>query len=74
MPPGAYFTFSQPTLNTKWQNNDVNELSWTKGKLDGVDTFDIEFTRMSVNGNWEVAKGRKLPILATSYFCSGPRY
>ncbi|KAF8729786.1 hypothetical protein AX14_006035 [Amanita brunnescens Koide BX004] len=54
---GAYFTFSQPTLNTKWQNNDVNELSWTKGKLDGVDTFDIEFTRMSVNGNWEVAKG-----------------
>ncbi|KAF8347170.1 hypothetical protein F5887DRAFT_957004 [Amanita rubescens] len=53
----AYFSFSQPNPSTKWQNNGLNQISWTQGKLDGVNSFDIEFTRISVAGNWPVAKG-----------------
>ncbi|KAK2462535.1 hypothetical protein APHAL10511_005505 [Amanita phalloides] len=54
---GAYFSFYEPKLNAKWQSNGVNVIAWAKGKLDGIDTFDIEFTRLSISGNWMVAKG-----------------
>ncbi|KAF8621859.1 hypothetical protein AX15_007454 [Amanita polypyramis BW_CC] len=53
----AYFSFSEPKQGTKWKNNGVNVISWKKGKLDGIDSFDIEFTRSSSSGNWLVAKG-----------------
>jgi len=52
----AYFMISQPTVGSSWTNGEANFLSWTKGVLDDIDTFDIEMTRLSQDGLTFVAK------------------
>jgi hypothetical protein len=47
---------SQPTVGSSWSNDAPNLLSWTKGVLDNIDTFDIEMTRLSQDGLTFVAK------------------
>jgi len=52
----AYFIITEPARNTRWKNNAVNLVSWQKGALDGIDSFDIEFARLAVDGNLFAAK------------------
>ncbi|TCD60767.1 hypothetical protein EIP91_009536 [Steccherinum ochraceum] len=46
----TYLVINDPALGGQWSNGAANHISWTKGLLDGVDTFDIEMSRMSVDG------------------------
>jgi len=52
----AYFIITEPTSTTVWINGAANLVSWTKGLLDGIDTFDIEMTRLSQDGLTFVAR------------------
>ncbi|KAF8637728.1 hypothetical protein AX17_002616 [Amanita inopinata Kibby_2008] len=53
----AYFWVSEPNRDTLWQNGGVQLLAWQKGKLDGINSFDIEMARLSDTGLTFVAKG-----------------
>ncbi|SJL17314.1 uncharacterized protein ARMOST_20863 [Armillaria ostoyae] len=46
----AYFVVTAPAENAQWRNGAVNVISWEKGVLDGVDSFDVEMTRLSEDG------------------------
>ncbi|KAK0200655.1 hypothetical protein DFS33DRAFT_1353974 [Desarmillaria ectypa] len=46
----AYFFVTEPTEGGQWRNGEVNVISWEKGVLDGVDSFDVEMTRLSEDG------------------------
>ncbi|KAG7441279.1 uncharacterized protein BT62DRAFT_937313 [Guyanagaster necrorhizus] len=46
----AYFEITSPSENAQWRNGGVNVISWEKGTLDGIDSFDIEMTRLSEDG------------------------
>jgi hypothetical protein len=52
----AYFIITEPTPSTVWVNGAANLISWSKGLLDGVNTFDIEMTRLSQDGLTFVAR------------------
>jgi len=52
----AYFIITEPTSSSVWVNGAVNLISWTKGLMDGVDTFDVEMTRLSQDGLTFVAR------------------
>ncbi|TFY78459.1 hypothetical protein EWM64_g5555 [Hericium alpestre] len=52
----AYFQVNSPTAGTQWVNGETYPMSWTKGVLDGIDTFDIELSRMTHDGLQFVAK------------------
>ncbi|KAH7927612.1 hypothetical protein BV22DRAFT_1031670 [Leucogyrophana mollusca] len=45
-----YFIVNQPGASSTWKNGAAYPVSWTKGLLDGIDTFDIELTRLSQDG------------------------
>ncbi|PCH43296.1 hypothetical protein WOLCODRAFT_138283 [Wolfiporia cocos MD-104 SS10] len=46
----TYWVVNEPTSDSGWANGRANELSWTKGLLDGIEEFDIEMQRLSVSG------------------------
>ncbi|KAH8092210.1 hypothetical protein BXZ70DRAFT_898382, partial [Cristinia sonorae] len=46
----AYLIINEPQKGEQWSNGVANRISWTKGLLDGVNAFDIEMSRMSVDG------------------------
>ncbi|KAG2143590.1 hypothetical protein DEU56DRAFT_791425 [Suillus clintonianus] len=60
----AYFVVNQPGTSTTWKNGSPFPVTWTLGLEDGIDTFDIEITRLSRVGIYFVAKG--LPITMSS--------
>jgi hypothetical protein len=60
----AYFMITEPTSSTVWKNGAPNLISWTKGLFDGVNTFDIEMTRLSQDGLTFIA--RDVPTAAGS--------
>ncbi|KAF9554080.1 hypothetical protein CPC08DRAFT_766996 [Agrocybe pediades] len=51
-----YFVINEPHLQTQWQNNAVNVVTWQKGVLDGIHGFDVEMARLSQNGLILVAR------------------
>jgi len=53
---GAYFSISEPAAGRQWANGVANPVQWTKGLLDGVQTFDIELARMNKDGILYVAR------------------
>jgi len=52
----AYFIVTEPTSSTVWVNGAANLISWSKGLLDGIDTFDIEMTRLGQDGLTFIAR------------------
>ncbi|PFH48194.1 hypothetical protein AMATHDRAFT_150478, partial [Amanita thiersii Skay4041] len=60
----AYWIVSEPTRGTKWKNGAVNLIQWEKGRLDGVEFFDIEMARLNDNGLTLIARG--VPAKQTS--------
>ncbi|ETW75652.1 hypothetical protein HETIRDRAFT_330027, partial [Heterobasidion irregulare TC 32-1] len=50
------FEVTAPAKGDKWVNGQTYPVSWEKGLFDGVDTFDIELSRMSKSGLILVAK------------------
>ncbi|KAH7882015.1 hypothetical protein F5I97DRAFT_386132 [Phlebopus sp. FC_14] len=51
-----YFVVNQPSASSSWANGSPYPVSWTKGLLDGIDSFDIELVRLSQDGLLLVAK------------------
>ncbi|KAI9572309.1 hypothetical protein HD554DRAFT_2068872 [Boletus coccyginus] len=51
-----YFVVNQPSTSTSWANGSPYPFSWTKGLLDGINSFDVELTRLSADGLIFVAK------------------
>ncbi|OAX38297.1 hypothetical protein K503DRAFT_850073 [Rhizopogon vinicolor AM-OR11-026] len=58
----AYFIVNQPSSSTTWKNGSPYPVSWTLGLLDGVETFDIEITRLSRGGVYLVATEQTTPV------------
>ncbi|KAI0052328.1 hypothetical protein FA95DRAFT_1592839 [Auriscalpium vulgare] len=52
----AYFQVSSPAKGAQWANGQTYPVTWEKGLLDGVDTFDLELSRMSTDGLIFIAK------------------
>jgi hypothetical protein len=46
----AYFVATAPQLNDQWANGQTRQVSWVKGVNDGVTSFDIEMSRLSMDG------------------------
>lgn len=46
----VYFVVTAPLKGGQWSNGAANQISWSKGLLDDVNSFDIEMSRMSVDG------------------------
>jgi hypothetical protein len=47
----AYFNIDDPHTGTQWiQGGNGNLVTWTKGLLDDINTFDVELARMSKDG------------------------
>ncbi|KAI0267572.1 hypothetical protein BGY98DRAFT_903377, partial [Russula aff. rugulosa BPL654] len=44
------FQITYPTSDAEVQNGQPFPITWTKGVYDGIDIFDLELTRMSVDG------------------------
>ncbi|KAL0568325.1 hypothetical protein V5O48_013658, partial [Marasmius crinis-equi] len=51
-----YFIITQPSKDSHWQNGVANPLTWTKGVLDGINAFDLEFARLNKDGLMLVAQ------------------
>lgn len=52
----GYFIIKSPGNGTQLVNNVTNVISWTKGVDDGIFGFDLEMTRMSVDGLFLIAR------------------
>ncbi|KAI0058761.1 hypothetical protein BV25DRAFT_1829753 [Artomyces pyxidatus] len=52
----AYFQVTSPSKGVQWANNQTYPISWSKGLFDGVDTFDLELSRLGTDGLVFVAK------------------
>ena len=52
----AYFIIQNPANGTQLVNNVTNIITWTKGVDDGIFGFDLELTRMSVDGLYLIAR------------------
>jgi hypothetical protein len=52
----AYFIIESPANNTQFVNNVTNPITWTKGVDDGIFGFDLEMTRMGVDGLFLIAR------------------
>jgi len=46
----GYFQITYPSKGAEVQNGQPFPITWTKGVYDGIDIFDLEFTRMSASG------------------------
>ncbi|KAG6890151.1 hypothetical protein C0995_011446 [Termitomyces sp. Mi166 len=52
----AYFVITEPTRDTQWALGTPNPISWTKGVLDNIASFDVEMARLGSNGLSFVAR------------------
>lgn len=52
----GYFVVLEPRMGSEWQNDRTHLVRWTKGLLDGIDSFDVEILRLSVEGLYYVAR------------------
>ncbi|KAJ7156113.1 hypothetical protein C8R43DRAFT_999403 [Mycena crocata] len=52
----AYFVVTAPKLNDQWANGETRMVSWSKGALDGISSFDIEMSQLSTDGLTLIAK------------------
>ncbi|KAG9316212.1 hypothetical protein JVU11DRAFT_2239 [Chiua virens] len=52
----TYFVVNQPGSSTQWANGSPFPISWSKGLLDGINTFDVEMTRASEQGLYRIAQ------------------
>ncbi|CAL1698612.1 unnamed protein product [Somion occarium] len=52
----SYFIVTSPTQGTQLQNGAANRITWIKGLLDDIDAFDVEMSRLSVDGLILVAR------------------
>ena len=60
----AYFQITSPSQGTQLQNGAANKVTWVKGLLDDVNAFDVEMSRLSVDGLILVARdGKHCPCL-----------
>jgi len=60
----AYFVITEPTRDSQWRNGDPNPVTWRKGVLDGIATFDVEMARLGQDGLTFVA--RNVPTTSSS--------
>ena len=63
----AYFIIQNPGNSTQLVNNVANVISWTKGAGDGIMGFDLEMTRMSVDGLFLIARNGEY-VMIERYF------
>ena len=52
----AYFIIQSPGNSSQFVNNVANVITWEKGANDGILGFDLEMTRMSVDGLFLIAR------------------
>ena len=52
----AYFIIESPGNGTQLVNNVTSAITWAKGVEDGIFGFDLEMTRMSVDGLYLIAR------------------
>ncbi|KAJ6611792.1 hypothetical protein B0H10DRAFT_346422 [Mycena sp. CBHHK59/15] len=52
----SYFVVTAPELNDQWANGETRMVSWSKGALDGITSFDIEMSQLSTDGLTLIAK------------------
>ena len=52
----AYFIIETPGNGTQLVNNVTSAITWAKGVEDGIFGFDLEMTRMSVDGLYLIAR------------------
>ena len=67
----AYFQITSPSQGTQLQNGAANKVTWVKGLLDDVNAFDVEMSRLSVDGLITVAVTVSI-ALASSLTVSQP--
>ncbi|TFK48119.1 hypothetical protein OE88DRAFT_1664487 [Heliocybe sulcata] len=53
---GSYFEITSPSNGTQWVNGQANPVTWEKGLLDGITSFDVELARLSQDGLLYAAK------------------
>ncbi|KAJ8695373.1 hypothetical protein PTI98_007976 [Pleurotus ostreatus] len=46
----AYFVVTSPGEGTVWHVGAANPITWSKGVMDGINSFDIEMNRMNGDG------------------------
>ncbi|KAG8213572.1 hypothetical protein J3R82DRAFT_10228 [Butyriboletus roseoflavus] len=51
-----YFIINQPSASSSWANGSPYPFSWTKGLLDGLNSFDVELTRLHEDGLFLIAQ------------------
>lgn len=56
------FFITQPTLGTQWVNGQSNVVTWKKGLLDDIPSFDVELARLSSDGLIYVAQSGAPPL------------
>ncbi|EMD34991.1 hypothetical protein CERSUDRAFT_85741 [Gelatoporia subvermispora B] len=64
----AYFIVNSPSSGMIWANGAANPVQWTKGLEDGIDSFDIELTRLSQQGLTFVAQGVPATLSSVNVF------
>ncbi|KAF4569581.1 hypothetical protein EYR40_008559 [Pleurotus pulmonarius] len=52
----AYFVVTSPAEGTVWHVGAANPITWSKGVMDGINSFDIEMNRMSGDGLHFIAR------------------
>jgi len=52
----SYFEITTPSNGTQWVNGAANPVTWVKGLLDGITSFDVELARLSQDGLLYAAK------------------
>ncbi|KAJ7273414.1 hypothetical protein C8J57DRAFT_273487 [Mycena rebaudengoi] len=52
----SYFVVTSPKQNDQWANGVPALVSWNKGAMDGVTSFDIEMSQLSSSGLTLIAK------------------
>ncbi|EPQ50265.1 hypothetical protein GLOTRDRAFT_108667 [Gloeophyllum trabeum ATCC 11539] len=52
----SYFEITAPSNGTQWVNGQANPVTWKKGLLDGITSFDVELARLSQDGLLYAAK------------------
>lgn len=52
----GYFLITEPSSSTTWVNGAANLITWSKGLLDGITSFDVELARLSQDGLIFIAK------------------
>jgi hypothetical protein len=67
-PPSAYFVVTSPKLHDQWANGDTRLVSWSKGALDGISSFDIEMSQLSTDGLTLIAKNGQCPTARPCVF------